>query len=166
MSGKRKRTDDLVATEDVYLFGEITDQRAEGILWEMADAVKRGKRVRLWICSLGGDLGGALAIHDALQRTPGAEAIATGHCLSAALIVLLGAERRWCTPNTVFLNHAISGDDGQIWPVHVGLPILARLGAIRAGSFGPDLAREFGIVLWQSVVESLGSTVERKGAHA
>lgn len=146
----------------LFLFGEITDDRAGMLVMEIERARKAGQRVRVWVSSLGGDLGGALALHDALQRSPGAEAIATGHCLSAALIVFLGAETRWCTPNTIFLNHAITGGDGQIWPLEVGLPILERLGAIRAGSFGPELARDMGLVATFAEVKDGGEVRERK----
>jgi hypothetical protein len=133
---------------EIYLFGEITDDRAGNIVMDIDEARKAGRPVRLWICSLGGDLGGALAIHDALKRAAGSEAIATGNCQSAALVAFLGAERRWCTPNTIFLNHDVRGALGEHLPSHLELPALALLKELPQASFEPERARQLGIVMY------------------
>lgn len=153
LPGPRNRTnvtpgdrETLPATEEVYLFGEITDERAGWVVGQLACAQANGRRVRLWICSLGGDLGAALAIHDALQRFPGLEAIATGNCQSAALVAFLGAETRWATPNTIFHNHAITGTCGEQFPPGVEMPALKALQQFPFGTFGADLAREYGLI--------------------
>ena len=151
--GEDNRTNVLPVLEELYLFGEITDAGAAETVRRIEEIRQRSGRLRMWICSLGGDLGGALAIHDALQRYPGSEAIATGNCQSAALVAFLGAERRFCTPNTIFLNHDIVGAYGEIWPSGMHLPVVVELGAIRRATFGPDLAREFGIVEWPPSAE-------------
>lgn len=146
MSAKRNWTNDPKSTEDIYLFGEITDGRAEFIVEQIDRSRMRGDRVRFWICSLGGDLGGALAIHDALQRAKGSEAIATGNCQSAALVAFLGAETRWATPNTIFMNHDVTADLGHHLPDDLGLPALEWLKGLPKGTFGPAQARELGII--------------------
>jgi len=139
-------------TEDIYLFGEITDAEACKMV-QMVDRIRLyGDKVRLWICSMGGDVGGALAIHDALKRFPGSEAIATGNCQSAALLVLLGAERRWATPNTIFFNHGILAPDRPDveFPVEMGFPAVKQLCRSPLGYFDSQQAIEYGLVggLW------------------
>lgn len=133
--------------EELYLFGEITDERTYFIVTDIDRARIARKSVRLWICSLGGDLGGAMAIHDALRRTPGSEAIATGNCQSAALVAFLGAERRYATPNTIFHNHEIVGEGGEKLPVELESSAIFELRKYPQGSFGPKTASEFGLVL-------------------
>lgn len=145
-----------VPLEEIFLFGEISDNRAGWIVDQIDHARRAGSRLRVWICSLGGDLGGALAIHDALRRLPDSEAVATGNCQSAALVAFLGAHHRFCTPNTIFLNHDIEGRFGEVWPIGLKLPVLDELGKIRRATFGPDLAKEFGIVEFQESPVTVG----------
>lgn len=154
----------LPETTDVYLFGEITDAEACKTV-QMIDHIRLyGDKMRLWICSMGGDVGGALAIHDALKRFPGSEAIATGNCQSAALLVLLGAELRWATPNTIFFNHAIQALDRPDieFPIGICLPAITQLAKFPLGYFDSYKAREWGLLtsLW-TVGEKDATAAER-----
>ena len=130
---------------NLYLFGEITDARAGSMVADidglMNDENAAYRHLRLWICSPGGDLGGALAIHDCLKRHPDLEAIATGNCQSAALVAFLGARTRWATPNTIFHNHEVVNELGQFLPQGFSLPALDLLKELPKGSFGPNEAR-------------------------
>ncbi|HEV1286551.1 MAG TPA: ATP-dependent Clp protease proteolytic subunit [Bryobacteraceae bacterium] len=144
-AGKAGLLEELV-TKDVFLFGQITDIGASEIVQAIEQMRHQGKKLRLWICSVGGDLGGALAIHDALTRDPQAEAIATGNCQSAALLVLLGAAKRWATGNTIFFNHAVRGALGEFMPQEFTLPALEILEKLPKGMFGPDVAEKCGLL--------------------
>ena len=133
-------------TYAVYLFGEITDQRAAEIVQQIEEIRQRAGALRLWICSLGGAFGGALAIHDALRRFLGSTAIATGDCQSAALVAFLGAEHRFSTPNTIFYNHDVVGYLGERFPGDLRLPLIAELTEIPKGWFGRDVAIQCGLL--------------------
>lgn len=145
--------------EEVFLFGELTDEKAAEIVRRIGRSMVQGDGLRLWICSVGGDVGGGLAIYDALGGHPDAEAIATGTCQSAALLAFLGAERRWCTPNTIFYNHSVRSDLGQFLPAEFSLAALTRLEALPQGTFGPDEARKCGLVLKAPITDA-GSDAE------
>ena len=151
--------------EELYLFGEITDEKAGEIVRALARTQAQERRVRLWICSLGGDLGGALANHDALRRCPRSEADATGNCQSAALVAFLGAETRWATPNTIFHNHAIVGTKDESLALNCPLDALEQLQELPVGSFTPDEARQGGLIAWVELLLPDGEGLPEIGTH-
>ena len=84
-----------------YLFGEINSESAAALI----GAVDAGC-LHISINSQGGDIEDGLAIYDCLRRVPGISVEATGRCMSAAVLVLLGADCRLATPHTRFMLHA------------------------------------------------------------
>lgn len=129
---------------ELVVFGEINAEKVLAVQSGFAIAAGHKRSVRLWICSVGGDVGPALALHDLLARRPEVAVIATGECQSAALIAFLGASRRLATPNVIFLNHEITGVVG--FPEGLKLPAIARLRGCPMGFFDSEEALEAGIV--------------------
>lgn len=70
---------------------------------------KPDQPVKIIINSEGGDLSQALAIYDAIMRSPCyIEILATGNCMSAATIILQAADKRIVSQNCILMVH-----DGQ-----------------------------------------------------
>jgi ATP-dependent protease ClpP protease subunit len=127
---------------NIFAFGPVDADLAERVLWGLEDAAADKRPAKVWICSHGGDVGAALALHDALLRHH-VTAIATGSCMSAGLIAFLGGWVRVATPGTIFFNHEVESlVEGQDIPVDVdaGVPVLARLRELPQGIFGVEVA--------------------------
>lgn len=99
---------------DIIIFGEITQDSAREAMESLKDAIKRYKTtntpIRIIISSRGGDSDYAVALHDFLRlhsKEAHIEVIATGVCMSAATVILMGVplNRRKATEHTVFMLH-------------------------------------------------------------
>ena len=136
--------------EKMILTGLIDQHMANFIL----DGLDEDQAAEVWICSRGGDVGAALAIHDAFRRHGNVTAIATGECQSAALLAFLGAKRRMATPNTIFLNHAIEGELAEVFPEAMSLPAVEAMKRYDAGIFTSEEALERGVIEHIAIAES------------
>ena len=136
--------------EKMILTGLIDEHKADFIL----DALDEDQETEVWICSRGGEVGAALAIHDAFRRHGNVTAIATGECQSAALLAFLGAKRRMATPNTIFLNHAIEGELAEVFPEAMSLPAVEAMKRYDAGIFTSEEALERGVIEHIAIAES------------
>jgi ATP-dependent protease ClpP protease subunit len=87
------------------LRGPIAFGSCRGLLAEL----KGARAVDLRIDSIGGDLGAALEIGEALAHCPVSVATVTGMALSAAVVVLQGARTRRMVANGEILIHAPRG---------------------------------------------------------
>ena len=128
--------------EKMILTGLIDEHKADFIL----DALDEDQETEVWICSRGGEVGAALAIHDAFRRHGNVTAIATGECQSAALLAFLGAKHRMATPNTIFLNHAVVGEGGEQWPEACAIPAIDEMRRWACGSFGAEEALKRAVI--------------------
>ena len=86
-------------------------------MYVMAD-MSQDKPIELYICSEGGDIEAALALHDVTRtvRAP-VHTVALGHCMSAAPLLVACGEpgHRYASPNCVFMTHAATlGLEGHI----------------------------------------------------
>ena len=92
----------------IYIHGEIYTELAREVLPDiMRDLADQGDLV---VCSSGGDLDEAFALHDAMrQRTYQMPTLALGRCMSAAvLLVAAGAQgERKAGRNTTFMLHNV-----------------------------------------------------------
>ena len=134
---------------EALVFGEINAERVLQVQSALAIAAGHKRPVRVWICSMGGDVGAALALYDLFRRRPDVEVIATGECQSAALIAFLGAHQRRATPNVIFLNHAITGDAGMAameFPAGLKMPAIEVLKTCPQGFFDVSDALETEVV--------------------
>jgi len=73
--------------------------------------------IKIYINSYGGNANAALAIVDAINnsKTP-VYTIATGVCMSAAVLILVNGVKRFATKHTTFMIHGISGMTGGTIP--------------------------------------------------
>jgi ATP-dependent protease ClpP protease subunit len=96
-------------TSTLYLAGDIDSAMVGAVLGQLEDGLSR-----IWLNSIGGETNDAFAIYDALIGRD-VEIIATGSCMSAAIVVLLAGARRYATANCRFLTHPVqvSGDASQ-----------------------------------------------------
>ena len=124
----------------IRIFEEITPGLALRVMDALNAADDEGAAVTVWICSRGGDVAAALAMHDAFRRRRGLVAVATGECQSAALLAFLGARQRLATPNTIFMNHRISGVEGECFPEDCRIPAAELAGTYGTGLFGAEEA--------------------------
>ena len=141
--------------EKMILTGLIDEHKADFIL----DALDEDQETEVWICSRGGEVGAALAIHDAFRRHGNVTAIATGECQSAALLAFLGAKHRMATPNTIFLNHAVVGEGGEQWPEACAIPAIDEMRRWACGSFGAEEA------LKRAVIEAILEPASPKSGY-
>jgi len=95
----------------LFLIGDIDAKNAAFVLRGLAS----GKESLLILCSNGGELGFASAIHDEIRNHPEVAVRASGMCHSAAVFVLMAAEKRVATPNTSFQVHkcVVEGQVGE-----------------------------------------------------
>jgi ATP-dependent protease ClpP protease subunit len=91
----------------LYLSGDINGEMAGAVLGRLDDGLNR-----IVLNSSGGSITDAFAIYDAVIGCD-IEIVATGACMSAAVIVLLAGRGRYATPNCRFLLHPVrlSGEE-------------------------------------------------------
>jgi ATP-dependent protease ClpP protease subunit len=87
----------------LYIFSEVTSDVALSV----RAAINEDRLDNIWLCTPGGDVAAALAIYDALVGK-GITVIGTGQVSSAGIIILLGGDRRYATPNTRLLVHPVT----------------------------------------------------------
>ncbi len=131
---------------ELLVVGMIEEGTARDFLKEMREADDDGWRLIVKVCSRGGDFSSALAMHDALGKRPETIVVATGNCMSAALLLLLAVpkSRRLATENTIFMNHAVANTDGAELPP--GLPAMKLLEKLPLGVFGVQRAIECDLI--------------------
>ena len=90
----------------LYLCGDVDEAMVGRVLTALDEGVDR-----IILNSEGGGIYSAFAIFDALSGR-NITIIATGKCMSAAVVVLLAGKHRYATPHCRFLTHpvSISGD--------------------------------------------------------
>ena len=96
----------------LYLSGDVNSEMVGRVLQRLED----GALDRIVINSTGGDACDAFAIYDALIGR-NITIIATGVCMSAAVIILLAGAHRYATEHTRFLLHPVGvtpEDDAEI----------------------------------------------------
>jgi ATP-dependent Clp protease protease subunit len=96
----------------VYLFGDISNERAEKFIAQLHELFEEGTDpITIFINSCGGSVTDALAIYDVLQNAPcEVYTVGLGKVHSAAVTVMLAAPHanRASYPNTEFMSHDIS----------------------------------------------------------
>jgi ATP-dependent protease ClpP protease subunit len=131
-----------IERREILVFGTIEEDVARDFLMELNQCRADGFIPLVKICSGGGDLTAAMAMHDALadEDWPNTGVIATGRCMSSALAVLLGVPlvHRRATANTVFMSHAVQNVDSRDLPDD--LPVMKEMAEIPCEVFGPTRA--------------------------
>jgi ATP-dependent protease ClpP protease subunit len=91
----------------LYLCGDVDEVMAGRVFSALDEGVDS-----IILNSEGGGIYSAFAIFDALIRRD-VTITATGKCMSAAVVVLLGGKHRYATPHCRFLTHPVSmtGDE-------------------------------------------------------
>ena len=96
----------------VYLFGEISNERAEKFIAQLHELFQEGDDpITIYMNSCGGSVTDALAMYDVLQNAPcEIFMVCLGKVHSAAVTVLLSVPKsnRATYPNTEFMSHDIS----------------------------------------------------------
>jgi ATP-dependent protease ClpP protease subunit len=137
-----------VDRREILVFGTIEEDVARDFLIELRECRSDGFIPLVKICSGGGDLTAAMAMHDALadEDWPNTGVIATGRCMSSALAVLLGVPlgHRRATPNTVFMNHAVANVDSANLPEDI--PVMEEMAALPLEVFGTKRAIEIKLI--------------------
>lgn len=127
---------------EILVFGTIEEDSARDFLMELRECRIDGLIPIVRICSGGGDLTAAMAMHDAIldEDWPNSGVIATGRCMSSALAVLLAVplSHRRATPNTVFMSHPVANVDSANLPDD--LPVMKEIAALPCEVFGPTRA--------------------------
>ncbi len=102
-----------IAKRSVYLFGEITEERAARVIKGLRFLDTPRKKITLYINSMGGNIYDAFAIYDVCRslKSP-LEIIVVGTCMSAATIILLAGTkgRRFVSKNLSLMVHHGSYD--------------------------------------------------------
>lgn len=94
----------------VYLFGEITIEKAEDVILglQTLSTVNQEKPIELYINSIGGCIDNQFAIHDAIRvcSCP-VSTICIGTAYSAAALLVAAGDkgRRYCTKHSKFMVH-------------------------------------------------------------
>lgn len=96
---------------DQYSIAEISPYTAENVLKGLILLEnKPDEPIKIILNSPGGDLHQALAIYDAIKRSPcHIEILATGECMSAASVILQAADKRVMSKHCLVMIH--DGED-------------------------------------------------------
>ena len=109
-----EKVDPARLNNNLYFTGEMNESSSYKFLYllhqlEHEKIAVLDKQCNLYINSSGGTCTSGLLMYDALRNSPlDITVIAPGFIGSSATIVLLGRDKRLCTPNTNFLIHPIS----------------------------------------------------------
>jgi len=88
---------------NLFLAGEVNEDMLLRVIPFLH--FNKGKPVQVFISSQGGDTRIAIEIYNFFQQHKKVTCIATGYCMSAATICILGAYKKLATPSTEFLIH-------------------------------------------------------------
>jgi ATP-dependent Clp protease protease subunit len=99
-----------MAARKLYLMEEITPELASVLVPAIGRmAAQSPDPIELTICSPGGDVPSALAIHDAIRLSKAPViTIGTGEVCSAAVLLLASGRGRWATPTCWMMHHQMS----------------------------------------------------------
>lgn len=87
------------------ILGDINESSLEGVLRHF-NTLEKTDHALFYISTEGGCFYTALGIFDIFKAWPGGvTCVAIGPCMSAGVIILLGATHRYCTERTTFLIH-------------------------------------------------------------
>lgn len=105
----------------LYFYASVTPRTILKLVRHLEDAVRVAlvsdvPHVTLHIHSWGGCAFAGLTAHDMIRRARvPVHTVANGFCASAGTFLLLGGERRFALPNTLFLVHQLStGMEGKL----------------------------------------------------
>ncbi|MBX4205910.1 ATP-dependent Clp protease proteolytic subunit [Candidatus Microgenomates bacterium] len=91
-----------------HLVGTIDDGTVKHVIEELsiANAKEYIEEIRLYLSTYGGDLLYAFALYDHIQSSPKpVDIVAEGVCMSAGVMILQAARRRYATEHTLFMVH-------------------------------------------------------------
>lgn len=106
----------------LVIAGDIEDTNdhplSSEILLALQELTKKSKKpITLYINSEGGSVSTAFAVYDAIQACPASViGIATGACLSSALLVLQACTKRLATQHSTLMIHGGSISTGRLSP--------------------------------------------------
>lgn len=90
------------------IFGDIDHGILPGFKTALSEAYNADDHLRITLCSDGGEVPPALAIHDAIKAYNDVRVFSFGLCASAAVLIQQGAAVRTCSPNCHFLVHPVT----------------------------------------------------------
>jgi len=99
----------------------LMEEDGSDISWHSVEAAVRAmlkmsteypkKPIELHLSSTGGDTYEVLRFYDAIQACPcQIKFFGSGQIMSAAVVIMVGCDERWLTPNTTIMNHNGSAD--------------------------------------------------------
>ncbi|MDD3412572.1 MAG: ATP-dependent Clp protease proteolytic subunit [Lachnospiraceae bacterium] len=99
---------DPVLSRTVFFDHEINEESATQLRATLVSLSAESKElpIRLMLGSPGGGLYESLAIYDTIKMIPNeVVAICSGKVMSGGILILLGCDKRYSTPNTTFMIH-------------------------------------------------------------
>jgi len=107
----------LTTSRTIYLGGEITQESADKVIRGILalESIDPAGMITLVMSSEGGEYYPALALYDALRATSCPTTIKVlGHCMSSAVVVLQGADKRMLGENArIMIHDGSEGFDGH-----------------------------------------------------
>lgn len=94
----------------LYIFDDIDGDMAENIVMGLSHLSKTDGPITIMVNSQGGSVSDMFAIYDAMQACENEiTTIGIGEVCSAAGLLLVGGDRRFAAPHTMFMAHNVSG---------------------------------------------------------